>query len=63
MDAGQWTQTSDVNRKPKIWYRYQENTNTKSVFGISVPNFLVFYRYFVEALVKIWLNIGIFWQN
>ena len=36
---------------------------TKSVFGISVPNFLVFYRNFVNVLVKIWLNSGIWGQN
>ena len=34
------------------------HTYTKSVFGISVPIFfgifLVFYRYFEEALVKNW---------
>ena len=24
---------------------------------------LVFYRYFENVLLKIWLNIGIFWQN
>ena len=42
---------------------YQENTNTKSVFGISVPNFLVFYRCLEYGLLKIWLNIAIFRQN
>ena len=46
-------------------YNYQENTNTISAFGC--PKFLgislVFYPYFENAFVKIWLNIGIFWQN
>ena len=55
--------TSYVNRKPKNLV-YQENTKTKSVFGISVPNFLVFSLYFIGILrslnVKIWLNNGIF---
>ena len=57
---------SDVNRLPKIWYQYQENTNTKSVFGtyISVPNLLVFWGYFIGILstifLKKWFNIGIF---
>ena len=54
---------SDVNRKPNLVY--QENTNTKSVFGIPVLNFLVFSWYFIGVLntiyvYKIWLNIGIF---
>ena len=41
---------------------YQENTNTNSVFGCPkfLDNFLEFYWNFEEALVKIWLNIGIF---
>ena len=37
---------------------YQENTNTKSVFGISVPNFLVFYWYFIGILRKPLLKFG-----
>ena len=49
---------SDVNRKPKIWYRYQENTDTKSVFGISVPNFLVFSWYFIGILRMPLLKFG-----
>ena len=57
---------SDVNRKPKIWYtkkipkpnRYLIFLSQISWYFLGI--FLVFYRYFEKALVKIWLNIGIF---
>ena len=57
--------TSDVNRKQKIWYRYLPR---KYQYQIGIwyfcPKFLgiflVFYRYFEKAHVKIWLIIGIF---
>ena len=45
----------------------QENTNTKSVFGIYVSNFLFFCWYFIRNLeydlVKSWFSIGICRQN
>ena len=55
----------DVSWKQKLGIpRY---ANTKSVFGNSVPNFLAiscyFFRYLEYDLLKIWLNVGIFWQN
>ena len=37
---------------------YQENSNTKSIFGISVPNFLVFSWYFIGILRKTLLKFG-----
>ena len=55
-------QTSDVNRKPKIWYTKKIPLPNRYLVFLSqiLGIFLVFYRYFVKALVKIWLNIGIF---
>ena len=50
--------TSDGNRKSKIWYTYQENIKTKLVFGISLPNFLVFSGYFIGTLRTILLKFG-----
>ena len=38
---------------------YKENTNTKSVFGASVPKFLVFSWYFIGILSTIFLNFGL----
>ena len=40
---------------------YQENTNTKSVFGIPVLNFLVFYWYFIGILNTIYVNLVKYW--
>ena len=37
---------------------YQESTKTKSVFGISVPNFLVFSWYFIGNLKTLLLKFG-----
>ena len=49
----------------KIWYTKKiRKPNWYSVFLSQVYwYFLAFYRYFENALVKIWLNIGIFRQN
>ena len=41
----------------KNWYT--KKIPTPNRYLLSVSNFLVFYRYFEKALVKIWLNIGI----
>ena len=38
---------------------YQENTNTKSVFGIYVSNFLVFSWYFIAILSTTLLKVGL----
>ena len=38
---------------------YQENTNTKSVFGIYVPNFLVFSLYSIGILSTALLKFGL----
>ena len=55
------------NQEFGIPRKYQYQIGTKSVFGIYVPNFLVFSWYFIGnleyGLVKIWFNIGIFRQN
>ena len=37
---------------------YQENTNTKSVLGFSVRNFLVFSWYFIGILSVVLLKLG-----
>ena len=37
---------------------YQENTKTKLVFDISVPNFLVFSGYFIGVLRTSLLKLG-----
>ena len=53
---------SDVNWKQKIWYTKKIPIPNRYLVFLShfLGIFLVFYRCFEKALVKIWLYIGIF---
>ena len=53
--------SSDVNRKPNIWYTKKIPIPNRYLVFLSQISwyFLGVYRYFEEALVKIWLNIGV----
>ena len=48
------------NQKLGIPRKYQYQIGTWYFCPKILGIFLVFYRYFEEALVKIWLNMGIF---
>ena len=48
------------NQKFGIPRKYQYQIGIWYFCPKFLGNFLVFYRYFEEALIKIWLNIGIF---
>ena len=49
---------SDVMQSETKNLVYQENTNTKSVFGIPALNFLVFSWYVIGILNTIYVKFG-----